>query len=450
MKTLKSSYFIALLLTFIIFSCSNNDSSESVIEEPIQEIPPIEFDNSVTPSPVDMTTDVELLPVPKLKWYIKNALNSDDVKFTIFFGTSKDNMTPIATNYADNIFQFDFLLDPKTTYYWQVSFKNRENKEIFNAINQFVTSDIKFKDPVIEQIVRDALSKQDGEFTREELESITNLPLTDSTTPYYHAMDPYGLPETLSGLEYCKNLDIANFYGKSFRVPLRDITALKHLKKVTYLDLTNNQVSEVESIGHLTDLTYLSLAWNIGLRDITPLSNLNKLKTLNLTYTYGLKDLSALAPLTQLESLYMASAEFIEDASAIGKLTNLKKLIFDSNDIITDFSFLENLTEMRDLTMSSNDNIGDISFLANMTKLTRLNISRNKVTDISVLENLTELEYLVLNNLKIEDFTVLTKLSNLKEVSISDEVIDESKISIQELIEALPNTEFKINGVSYT
>lgn len=33
MKTLKSSYFIALLLTFIIFSCNNNNSPKSIIDE---------------------------------------------------------------------------------------------------------------------------------------------------------------------------------------------------------------------------------------------------------------------------------------------------------------------------------------------------------------------------------------------------------------------------------
>ncbi|MGC1516396.1 MAG: leucine-rich repeat domain-containing protein [Maribacter sp.] len=415
-------------------------------ENPVQEVLPLEFNGSVTPT--DLTKGVNLLPIPALQWTVKNALEGESITFSIRLGTSETELTTIATNQTELHLQLDFLLDPETTYFWQVALNNRDGGETLSPVYQFTSGPIEFKDPVIEQIVRDALSKPAGNITREEMESLVDLPF-DSSIPFYEAMEPYGLPETLSGLEYGKNLSFVNFYGKGFRVPLTDITALRNLENITYLNLANNQITELQSLAGLKELTYLHVGWNIGITDITPLTNLKKLKTLDLTYTYGLRDLSPLASLPQLDSLLMTTARYVEDAAVIGELTNLKKLRFTSNDNISDFSFLENLTEMRDLSLYSNDSIADISFLSAMPKLVKLNISKNKVTDIAVLENLINLEYLELNDLDIQDFSVLTNLTNLKEVWFHDDDIDESIISVQELREALPNTVFKINSSFY-
>jgi len=446
MKNLNLAAIVIFFFLFLTVSCSKDDAPPQVVETPKEELLPLEF--SLITLPGNMNSGIKLLPIPVLQWSVKNALDGENIVYSVRIGTAENNMESIATNQTETTLQLDFLLDPDTTYYWQVSLKNRNGGETLSPIYSFTSSLIEIKDPVIELMVRDALSKPEGNFTRAELESIVNLPVNTSTTDY-QPMVPYGSPETLSGLEYCKNLQLANFFGIGFRVPLTDITAFQKLRAVTYLNLANNRISELASLEGLSELTYLHLGWNIGISDITPLTKLKKLKTLDLTYTHGLQDLTPLASLPQLDSLLMSSAYYIQDATVIGEVTNLKKLRFTGNDNISDFSFLENLTEMRDLTLFSNDSIADISFLAAMPKLKRLNISKNKVTDITILENLPDLEYLELNNLDITDFSPLTNLSKLKEVWLHDDVIDESIISIQELKAALPNTVFKVNNKFY-
>ncbi|WP_424001078.1 leucine-rich repeat domain-containing protein [Maribacter sp. IgM3_T14_3] len=299
MKTIKSTFYLIFFTILLIVSCSKETSTTPTVEEPQQEIPALEFNTLTTP--IDKTLEVKLLPVPILEWNVKNALEGEIIKYSIRLGTSENNLETIATDYTETDFQIDFLLDPETTYFWQIVLTNRDKGETLSPIYRFTSDTIKIEDPVIEQIVRDALLKPEGKFTREELESITSLPL-DETIPFYDAMEPYGLPETLTGLEYCTNLHYINFYGKGFKVPLSNIKALSNLKDITYLNLANNQITEVQSIGGLTELTYLHLGWNTGINDISYLTNLKKLKTLNLTYTYGLRDLTPLASLPQLDS----------------------------------------------------------------------------------------------------------------------------------------------------
>ena len=447
MKLSSSPLFILFLSLVSFISCSKDESPNPVAAEPEKEIELLEFYTITSPS--DLSSDVGLLPIPELQWSLFNGKSDEIVKYDIRLGTSESNLETIATDHTEKLIPIEFLLEPETTYYWQVVLENRDGQDTFSPIYQFTTGLITIKDPVIDQITRELLEKSEGDYNRAELESILRFPTNDESIKYYDAMDPYESPETLSGLEYFTNLEFLNLYGRGFRVPLTDITALAKLKKIKYLNLANNQIREVESLAGLTELTYLHLGWNTGIHDISPLVNLKNLKTLDLTYTYGLKDLTPLASLPQLDSLLMTTARYVENASVIGTLTNLKKLRFTSNDNIADFSFLENLTEMRDLTLYSNDSIDDISFLAEMPKLTRLNIAKNKVTDISILEGLTELEYLDLSNLKIKDFSALTNLTKLKEVWFMDDHIDESYISVQELKEALPNTSFRVNNKSY-
>lgn len=442
MKIFRLSLYFIFVPIFFIVSCTKEDSP-TIIEQPEDKLVLLEFDTTTVP--VDKNNVVSLLPIPELQWTIKNVKQGEKINFSVRIGTSENNMTTIAVNHTLTTLQLDFLLTPETTYYWQVVLKNRDDTETHSPVYEFTTSTIEFNDSVIEQIVRDVLLKPEGGFTMEELSSIIKIP-SDTTISDYQALSPYESIESLSGLQYCSNLERLNLYQNGFRSPISDINPISNIKSLKYLNLANNQVHNISGLANLTNLEYLHLGWNIGISDITPLTKLHKLKTLNLTYTYGIKDLTPLTSLSQLDSLLMTTARYVEDATPISELTNLKKLSFTSNDIISDFSFLENLTELRDLSLYSNDSISDISFLSGMTKLTKLNISRNKVTDISVLENLTDLEYLELNDLKISDFSVLINLIKLKEVWLHDNVIDENIISIQELKQALPNTIFYVNA----
>ena len=75
------------------------------------------------------------------------------------------------------------------------------------------------------------------------------------------------------------------------------MTPLEGLTKLTYLNIKENQISNIAPLGHLTKLTDLWMTDN-NIQDISPLSNLVKLRVLRMSGNPVL-DLSPLYPLIQ-------------------------------------------------------------------------------------------------------------------------------------------------------
>src|SRR6476469_7070808 len=105
------------------------------------------------------------------------------------------------------------------------------------------------------------------------------------------------------------------------------------LSSMTELDLSSNQITDISSLGSLTNLTKLHLSYNQ-----------------------------------------------IRDFSFLGSLTNLKILSLHNNSI-TDFSFLDKLPNLTALYLSKNG-ISDFRFLGFLTNLTTLYLGENQITDI--------------------------------------------------------------------
>jgi internalin A len=181
------------------------------------------------------------------------------------------------------------------------------------------------------------------------------------------------------------------------------------LSSMTELDLSNNLITDISSLGSLTNLTTLNLRDNL-ITDISSLGLLTNLTTLDLNCN-KITDISSLGSLTNLTELDLGNNNRITDISFLGLLTNLTTLDLNCNKI-TDISFLSSLTNLTELDLGNN-RITDISFLSSLTNLTELHLRYNQITDISFLSSLTNLTTLHLRYNQITDISSLSSLTNL-------------------------------------
>jgi internalin A len=124
---------------------------------------------------------------------------------------------------------------------------------------------------------------------------------------------------------------------------------ISELTRLTKLDLSNNEFTEIKSLENLTQLTKLDLKGN------------------KITEIKGLKNL------TQLTELHL------------------------SNNKITEIKGLENLAQLTELYLSNNQ-LAEIKGLEKNTQLSFLNLSKNKLTEIKGLEQLTNLISFILSD----------------------------------------------------
>jgi internalin A len=126
----------------------------------------------------------------------------------------------------------------------------------------------------------------------------------------------------------------------------------RQLRTLTELDLSINQLVDIQPLAGLTNLKELRLDSN-QIVDINPLAGLTNLTILYL-HTNQIVDLKPLAGLTNLTALYLYSNQIV-DVQPLSGLTNLTMLGLRSNQIV------------------------DVQSLAGLTNLTLLHISNNPI-----------------------------------------------------------------------
>ena len=221
-----------------------------------------------------------------------------------------------------------------------------------------------FPDKNLEEAIRDALDKPEGDITPAELAGLAVLHATDRSIT------------DLSGIEYCTNLT-ALYLGAN---RINDISALSSLVNLTDLMLAFNKVSDFSPLSKCTKLTNLYLAWNQR-SDISALSSLTNLTQLDLSGN-KISDISALVSLTKLVSLTLWDNQ-ISDISELVSLSRLTSLDLSENQI-SDIRPLSHLINLTNLSLKLNS-ISDISALSSLTSLRNLSIAGNKIEDISPL-----------------------------------------------------------------
>lgn len=182
--------------------------------------------------------------------------------------------------------------------------------------------EVQFADPNLEVVIRKTIGKPDGAIYNSDLLELRIL-----------LADREDITD-LSGIEYCKNLNL--------------------------LALNGNRISDIGPLGGLTKLRDLNLS-NNRIVDINPLSGLIQLNNLNLSDN-RISDISPLSNLTELYGLYL------------------------SNNRISDVNPLSNLVNLEGLGLSCNQ-ISDVSPLSGLTLLSYLDLSNNRIEDISALVN---------------------------------------------------------------
>lgn len=195
---------------------------------------------------------------------------------------------------------------------------------------------IVFNDEALENYVREAMNKPEGDITIAAAQQVTELELSqqgvDPDQPYIH-----------------------------------DLTALKYFTNLTYLGLGY-------AVQNADDPT--------APVDISPLAGLTKLESLQMGGLI-ISDLSAVADLKNLISLTVFNGEQALDLTPLSGLTNLQALTLRNNKI-TDVSALSGLGKLIYLDLEGNQ-ISDVTPLAGLTGLTRLFLSGNPITDYSSL-----------------------------------------------------------------
>ena len=271
-------------------------------------------------------------------------------------------------------------------------------------------------------------------------------------------IDLSGNQITSVGLVKLKNLTSLNLsdnlLGSGKSSTFHALSYLSRLTTLSDLDLSNNQIDNIDQLTTLTNLTKLKLEDN----QLPPsagaiIQNLEKIvaivthdsvpepKVVNILDD-SLRTVlqSALVEKYDNDFIKAQREKYPESDTAmtawrwsgdlltsadLDRLTDLDA----SNLNITTLTGLEYCTSLTRLYLNGNQ-ISDVSMLSNLIKLTFLNLNGNQINDISVLSGLTNLKILWLNNNQISDISSLPNLTNLQSLLLStNQISDISSLS---------------------
>lgn len=251
-----------------------------------------------------------------------------------------------------------------------------------------VNSEIIFKDPYLEEVVRQLIGKSLGSVYVSDVAQITTLTARVK-----------GI-RNIEDLRYFTALEELDLYGNK----ISDISPLAALTKLRKLNISNNYVGlfdktggngmNLQALSSLVLLEWLEANEN-GITDIGPLAGLVNLQYLSLTGN-TVTSVEALSRLTQLRTLY-AGKNRITDISPLAGLVNLETLSLESNSY-----FAENNTGEY-----AYESLPDIAAVENLKALRWLNVSYNIITSVAPAASLPNLEYLNAASNNITDMECL-------------------------------------------
>lgn len=245
---------------------------------------------------------------------------------------------------------------------------------------------VRFADPVLEAKVREQLGRPDGELTTEDVKNVENLNFgneegsTDRIT-------------SLDGLEAFESLFSLSAYNND----IEDVSPLSGLKRLQYLDLGGNRISD---LSPLKDLNLVGVGlWGNQITDLRPLQEMTGMENLSLDGNH-ITDLTPLFRMSRLTQLTLGDNE-ISDISPLANLKNLQYLNLGANQI-SDLRPLKGLN-LTELYIWWNQ-VSDLTPLKDMNSMERLDITNNPITDVAALSGMTNLKFLHLGGNGIADF----------------------------------------------
>jgi hypothetical protein len=184
---------------------------------------------------------------------------------------------------------------------------------------------------------------------------------------------------------------------------LLDLKGVNKLADLNELNLSHNEIDEIENLGILRGLETLLLA-NNRIKEIKGLGLLSNLKELNLSGKRIIK-IEGLDNLEQLEHLNLSRNQIVE-IERFKKLKNLKYLGLGNNQIRR------------------------ISGLENLINLEVLDLKCNQIKEFKGFKAIKELRLLILSENFIKEIPDFSELDNIKEVYLDYNPISKEQIKI--------------------
>lgn len=240
---------------------------------------------------------------------------------------------------------------------------------------------------------------------------------------WYGTTVPVMSKVTVDDIKKCG--DMENVFIGFTKINSLDVFAkMKNLRKLDMRFAMN--IKDLTPIKGLKNLEYLNI-WKTEVTDLTPIIDLPKLKVIDAKMT-PISDVSVLKDMQILESIDLLQSK-VSDISPFANLKNIREVLVCStkvNDLSPIYSKAENITYL-DLC---NTGFKDFKALAMFKNLQRLKLWGVKITDLSVLSNMKDLYELDLWNTAVTSLKPMYGLRNLKRLVIAGLNIDKSEIEV--------------------
>ncbi len=277
--------------------------------------------------------------------------------------------------------------------------KNEQEQQV-SAPRSYRGVTVSWTQPQVEQAVRIALNKPEGEILGEELEGIRELDLTDA-----------GLWEA-DDLQYLTGLETLRLSGNC----IQDLAPLQGLVSLKTLELAGNDVDDLAPLAGMKELVHLDLAHN-PVSDLAPLQGLGKLEWLDCS-NHGSGWMGDPRIDYSLSGMNQLAQGLITDAAPLSGLTGLKVLRLGGNPIHS-FAPLAQLTQLEELDVHC-VRARDWNSLSALTALRVLDLSENDIEHIEFLEKHPALEQLDLSGNLVQSLEPLAALPALTDLHIME------------------------------
>ena len=210
-------------------------------------------------------------------------------------------------------------------------------------------------------------------------------------------------------------LDLSDMY-------LIDLDFLEQydLTDVQAVNLSDNELHDIEGLKNMPQLQSLDLGRNYDLKDISIFSELIHLKSISLNNDSAVNDFSSLAGLADLESLDL-SGTVIKDLEFVTGLTKLRRLEAEGCFYLTDVSDVQVLKRMEALNIGNCGSDRVWRSLPPMESLKQLSVYHYDFKGRFQFANFPNLEDLNIGRTDT-DVKQIACLKNLKSLRISDDL----------------------------
>ncbi|MBP0984787.1 MAG: protein kinase [Oscillospiraceae bacterium] len=236
---------------------------------------------------------------------------------------------------------------------------------------------------------------------------VTKPVTTTTTTAKPVVSEPEEVKEiTINGETYSTDLTGLNISKVHLNLSKglndSDVKSLKYMKNLTYLDISDNNITDISFVKEMPKLQYLYFSGN-NISDISAVKGLSDLKWIH-GNDCPISDISALKGKKNLTNANFINTK-ITDLSPLADCTNLSVIFFNGSNIGGSLCALKDLRNLKEVYLAD-CGIYDISGLAGKKKLSMIALNNNMVSDVSPLKDCESISWLTLVNNRISETSI--------------------------------------------